>query len=278
MTDRSGRIVVKLVSDSTGETVAKAVEAAANLFADIDLVREPFAFVNSAERVDQVVTTIAAPSDIVVYTIADRALAARLKAGAERAGAQVIPLLDPVVAALAEIGGARQIAQPGRQHEIDDRYFRRMEAIDFAISQDDGLSARRLHQADVILIGASRTSKTPTCIYLGYQGVRAANVPLLPGQPVPAPLIEAQAAGVPLVGLIVGASRLAHIRAARIDALGGAPETAYTDPGQIREELAETRLIFDRLDIPVIDVTRRSIEETAAAIQAILRQHRRPPP
>jgi [pyruvate, water dikinase]-phosphate phosphotransferase / [pyruvate, water dikinase] kinase len=163
----------------------------------------------------------------------------------------------------------------GLQHRVSSEYFARISALDFATAHDDGALGRRLLQADVVLTGVSRTSKTPTCIYLAYRGIRAANVPLLPkSEPDPA-LFAAIEAGVPVIGLTASPTRLAQIRSQRLAAMGAGHAPDYADLGRIRGEVAEARLFFDRHEIPVIDVTTRSIEETAAAILVILRSRGR---
>ena len=142
------------------------------------------------------------------------------------------------------------------------------------MAHDDGATSDRLMKADVILVGVSRTSKTPTCLYLAVRGVKAANVPLVPGASLPRGLETAIARGIPTVGLIASPSRLVQVRGQRLEAIGAAPgmnSDAYADPERVREEVSQARLLFDRLGLPVIDVTRRSIEETAASILAILR-------
>lgn len=264
-------ITVAIVSDSTGETAAKTVDAARSLFAGLRVITLPHAFVRSSAEADRLVAALPAETRLIAYTIADRALGDRLAGVAAQRGIESVALLDPLVDAFARIDGAVRVPRPGRQHQLDESYHARIAAIDFAIAQDDGQGAERLLAADVILTGVSRTSKTPTCIYLGYQGIRAANVPLVPGAFAPPALLEAHSADVPIVGVTASASRLSQVRRHRLQSLGSADDADYADLGRIQEEVSEARLLFDRLGIPVIDVTRRSIEETAAAIRAVLR-------
>jgi hypothetical protein len=153
------------------------------------------------------------------------------------------------------------------QHRITPDYFERITALDYAIANDDGALGSRFARADVILAGVSRTSKTPTCIYLAYRGVKAANMPLVPGRTPPEAFFRALDSGIPVIGLVASPARLAQIRGQRLEALGDRP-SAYADPDRIRDEVAEARLFFERHRIPVIDITRRSIEETAAAVMA----------
>ncbi|MEM9784140.1 MAG: kinase/pyrophosphorylase, partial [Pseudomonadota bacterium] len=177
-------------------------------------------------------------------------------------------VLDGAVDVLSQYIGQPPTSEPGRQHRVNDAYFDRIAALDFAMANDDG-AIGRFRMADVILAGVSRTSKTPTCIYLAYRGIRAANLPLVPGRPLPEAFLRALEEGVPVVGLVASPSRLQQVRSQRLEILGDR-SLDYADPERIRGELAEARLLFERHDIPVIDVTRRSIEETAAAVLALM--------
>lgn len=178
-------------------------------------------------------------------------------------------VLDGAIETLATYLDQRPNSEAGRQHRINDTYFDRIAALDFAMANDDGATGQRLKAADVILAGVSRTSKTPTCIYLAYRGIRAANLPLVPGRALPPAFLEAMERGVPVIGLVASPARLQQVRSHRLEILGDRA-LDYADPERIRSELAEARLIFERYDIPVIDVTRRSIEETAAGVLALM--------
>ena len=178
-------------------------------------------------------------------------------------------------AALGGYLGLKNKARPGQQHQLDAEYFDRIEAMDFALATDDGQRSRDYKKADVVIVGVSRTSKTPTCIYLANQGVKAANVPFVPGAPLPDALAERKD------GLIVGLTkdprRLVQIRRSRLRMLNQEDETDYTDPEQVKREVRDAHRFFVEKDWPVIDVTRRSIEETAAAILGLL-EHRKTVP
>jgi [pyruvate, water dikinase]-phosphate phosphotransferase / [pyruvate, water dikinase] kinase len=177
-------------------------------------------------------------------------------------------MLDPILKGLSAYLGLESKAQPGRQHIMNDEYFSRLDAMDFALSQDDGQSPDKLAEADVILVGVSRTSKTPTCIYLANRGVKAGNVPFIPNIPLPEILTSAQA---PLVvGLTEDPERLVSIRRSRLKMLNQPEITSYADLEAVRDEVNEARRFYTKMGWPVIDVTRRSIEETAAEIIKIL--------
>ncbi|MEM9047702.1 MAG: pyruvate, water dikinase regulatory protein [Pseudomonadota bacterium] len=272
----SGQVTLHLVSDSTGETVLSAVKAASGQFPALNLDLHIHAFVRNHDGLAPVVSAIDRRPGPVFFTLADPALGSALCREAEILGQPVIDVLAPTLKALSGIAGGAPAVRPGGQYRVDRDYLDRVAAIDYAIAHDDGLSAERLKQADVILVGVSRTSKTPTCIYLAYQGVRAANVPLLRGEDLPPSVSDAQRAGVAVIGLTASPQRLAQIRAHRVDRLDLPEATDYADLDIIRDEVTDARLLFERHDLPVIDVTRRSIEETAAAIQQFLRQRALP--
>lgn len=269
--------VIHLVSDSTGETLSAMARACLAPFDGVSADLAVSVFVRTEEDLAAAIARIEARPGPVFHTFADRAFRARIEAACQRLGVSALAPLDPVFARLAELFGRQPRPEIGMQHQLDRGYFERMAAIDFAMAHDDGAIGeplgQRLRQADVILTGVSRTSKTPTALYLAHRGVKAANMPLVPGrQPDPA-FFLALDAGVPAIGLTASPTRLAQIRGERLEALGDR-SADYADLDRIRAEVAEARLFFERHALPVIDVTRRSIEETAAAILAELRRQR----
>jgi regulator of PEP synthase PpsR (kinase-PPPase family) len=179
-----------------------------------------------------------------------------------------VPPLDPLVAALARYLGASISTRVGAQHAMDNDYFNRMDALSYAIGHDDGQGTQDLEAADVVLVGVSRTSKTPTSIYLAHRGIRAANVPLVPGAEPPAQLFTLKRAVV--VGLTVSPDRLIQIRRNRLLNLREERESAYIELESVRDEIVRARRMFEKYGWPVIDVTRRSVEETAAAVINVL--------
>jgi regulator of PEP synthase PpsR (kinase-PPPase family) len=258
------------VSDSTGETVAKALTAALAQFDEAPLRRRLHIFVRSHRELARVMGEIAEDPGPVIFTLVDPALSAALTGFCRERGLASVDLLSPLTAALSDLLGRRAAPAPGAQHDVDAAYFARVAAIDFAMASDDGVAGHRFGAAEVILAGVSRTSKTPTCIYLACRGVKAANLPLVPGRPIPEGFERARAAGVPVIGLTIAPARLVQLRQHRLEALGATAASAYTEVEAVRAEVAEARLWFDRIGAPVIDVTRRSIEETAAAVMAAL--------
>lgn len=273
----SEKVHLHLISDSTGETVHALARAALAPFARADEVEIHLSvLVRSSRDVDAALAAIRAQPGPVWFTVVESTLRRRIAACCNELSLPVADVLDPMITALAGLFGEGPTGRPGLQHRMTTSYFDRVAALDYAISHDDGAHdssrlGQRLRQADVILTGISRTSKTPTCIYLAYRGVKAANIPLIPNRTPPQALFDAMAAGVPVIGLTASPARLAHVRRQRLESLGQ-PETAgYADVDRIRIEVADARLFFQRHRLPVIDVTRRSIEETAAEILAALR-------
>jgi len=264
-------LTLYLISDSTGNTIASAARASAIRFESRGLVIEENVFVRTREHISLIVERVRQPA-LILHTLADATLLEHLTTLAAQHEIEAIGVLDSTVQAIARHLGAPGPSLPGQQHRVDNNYIKRIDAIDFAMAHDDGLDPDRLLGADVILVGVSRSSKTPTCIYLGYQGVRAANVPLVPHVATPSGLLAALEAGVPVIGLVVSPGRLAQIRSHRLVALDRSETQGYADIASIRSEVSEARLFFERHDIPIIDVSRRSIEETAAAILAELRK------
>jgi hypothetical protein len=259
---------VHLVSDSTGETLnamARAVCAGATTVLPIEHI---YALVRSQRQLERALEEIMGAPGIVLHTIVDPKLRGALEAGCQNLDMPCIAPLDPLVSALSRYLGAPLSTRVGAQYALDNDYFNRMDALSYALGHDDGQGGQDLARADVVLVGVSRTSKTPTCIYLAHRGVRAANVPLVPSAKLPEGLTRLGA--VPVVGLTVSPDRLVQIRRNRLRSLNEDRESSYVDTDLVRAEIVEARRLFERQGWPVIDVTRRSVEETAAAVINIL--------
>jgi regulator of PEP synthase PpsR (kinase-PPPase family) len=259
---------IHLVSDSTGETLNAMARAVCARFTDILPIEHIYALVRSTRQLERALEEIAGSPGVVMHTIIDPALRAALEEGCRRSDIPCIAALDPVVSAMSRYLGAPISSRVGAQHTLDTDYFNRMEALNYAMAHDDGQGGQDIGQADVVLVGVSRTSKTPTCIYLAHRGVRAANHPLVPGAPLPAALTNLK--NTLIVGLIASPDRLIQIRRNRLLSLNEQRESSYVDQDAVREEIIAARRLFERMDWPVIDVTRRSVEETAAAIINLL--------
>lgn len=264
---------VHLVSDSTGETLAGIMRASCAQFDHIAPLEHSYYLVRSLRQVDRVLREIEAAPGVVMYTISNDALRERLEARCKEIGTPCTAVLDPVLDMLSRYLGQELNHRIGAGRVLDSSYFRRIDALNFAMAHDDGQGGIELESADVILVGVSRTSKTPTCVYLANRGVKAANVPFVPGIPLPPRLFEP---GLPLiVGLTVSADRLIMVRRNRLATMKENKSTTYVDDEAVRAEITEAQKLFAKEGWPVIDVTRRSIEETAAAILNILAERSR---
>ena len=263
---------VHLVSDSTGETQNAMAKAVVARFEGVIPIEHIYALVRSPKQLERVLEEIEGQPGIVLHTLVDPELRAMLEKGCRALGMPQVGALDPLVTVLSGYLGAALSSRVGAQHALDHDYFERMSALDFAIHHDDGQGLGELERADVVLVGVSRTSKTPTCVYLAHRGVRAANVPLVPTQDPPPSLSELKN---PLVvGLVVSPDRLVSIRRNRLEHLGVQADTDYVDVDRVREETVRARRLFERLGWPVIDVSRRSVEETAAQVINLISERR----
>ncbi|WP_442957922.1 pyruvate, water dikinase regulatory protein [Phenylobacterium sp.] len=259
---------VHLVSDSTGETLNAMARAVCARFDHVLPIEHIYALVRSQRQLDRALADIEAAPGIVMHTIVDAELRAALEEGCRRLDVACVPALDPLVSALSRYLGASTSTRVGAQHALDHDYFNRMDALNYAIGHDDGQGGQDLEQADVVLVGVSRTSKTPTCIYLAHRGVRAANVPLVPSRPIPDKLLALK--NTLVVGLTISPDRLIQIRRNRLLSLKENRTSAYIDVDSVRDEIVQARRLYERQGWPVIDVTRRSVEETAAAVMNLL--------
>ena len=259
---------VHLVSDSTGETLNAMARAVCARFENVLPIEHIYALVRSQRQLDRALGDIEEAPGIVLHTIVDDKLREALEEGCRRMDMPCLPALDPLVSAMQRYLGAATTSRVGAHLRLDNDYFNRMDALNYAIGHDDGQGGQDLDQADVVLLGVSRTSKTPTCIYLAHRGVRAANIPLVPHMPAPAQLLELK--NTLIVGLIASPDRLAQIRRNRLLSLKEDRAPDYADIDAIRQEIIHARRLFERHGWPVIDVTRRSVEETAAGIINLL--------
>ena len=269
---------VHLVSDSTGETLNAMAKAVIARFDGVIPIEHIYALVRSPRQMERVLEEVAGAPGVVLHTLVDRELREQLEEGCRRLQTPQIGALDPLVGALSGYLGTNISTRVGAQHALDHGYFNRIGALDFAIAHDDGQGTlEQLEHADVVLCGVSRTSKTPTCIYLANRGIRAANVPLVPGQEDGERLTRLKN---PLVvGLTVSPDRLVQIRRNRLEGLNAARASDYVDHDAVRDETVKARRsnarrAFERRGWPTIDVTRRSVEETAAAILNLLSERR----
>jgi regulator of PEP synthase PpsR (kinase-PPPase family) len=276
MTKTTGFFHLHLVSDSTGETLITVARAATAQYAGVSPVEHLYPAVRSNKQLDHVLAEIEADPGVVLYTLLDDALIARLEDKCHDLGLPCLSILGPVLRLFQSYLGAESTHRVGAQHVLNAEYFKRIDALNYTMLHDDGQHTDDLDRADVVLVGVSRTSKTPTSIYLANRGVKTANVPLVPGVPIPTHLDKLTR---PLVvGLYATPERIVQIRQNRLLGLKVHREDdQYIDRDAVAEEVAFSRRLCARHNWPSIDVTRRSIEETAAAVMALLGERRRQP-
>jgi regulator of PEP synthase PpsR (kinase-PPPase family) len=265
---------IHLVSDATGETLLAVSRAAAAQYAAVSPVEHIYPLVRTMEQVEKAIVSIEANPGIVLYTLVDRSHADRLEQKCREFGVPCLSILGPVLALFQSYLGAEYTPRIGGQHVLNAEYFLRIDALNFTLVHDDGQQLATLEDADIVLVGISRTSKTPTSIYLANRGIKTANVPLVPGIEPPPELGQLKR---PLVvGLYASPERIVQIRQHRLLSLNAAPvQDAYVNRQAVTEELVLSKRLCARHGWPSIDVTRRSIEETAAAVIALLQEHRR---
>ena len=263
-----------LVSVSTGETLITVGRAAAAQYEDISPVEHVYPLVRTMKQLERVIAEIEAAPGIVLYTLLEDDLTGLLESKCREFGVPCMSILGPVLALLRAYLGAETTPRVGAQHVLNADYFRRIDALNYTLLHDDGQHTEDLEQADVVLLGVSRTSKTPTSIYLANRGVKTANVPLIPSIPLPRELAGLKS---PLVvGLYASPERIVQIRQNRLLSLNAVlGDDPYLDRQVVAEEVAFSRRLCARHHWPSIDVTRRSIEETAAAVIALLSDRRR---
>ncbi len=261
------RLDLHLVSDATGETLNSLARACLAQFEGMLTIQHRWPLIRSRFQLDRVLAGIEQEPGPVLFTLTDRSLRGELEAFCSRLGVPCVSVLDPALDMLTEYLGARVAGKPGRQYVMDADYFRRIDAMHYVLAHDDGQGEAGITEADVILVGVSRSSKTPTCFYLANRGIKAANIPLVPGVEPPKLL---DAPPVPVVGLTIDVGSLIEIRRHRLKIIGGdgvkTSETAYVDPEAVKAELLVARRLCAARGWPVVDVTRRSIEETATTV------------
>lgn len=251
-----------LISDSTGETVSSVARSVMVQFGEVEVEEHFWALVRTKHQVDKVMEGISKHMGFVLYTIADPELRGYLNQKCQKLNVPCVSVLSRIVSDLSSFFGVKPTGQIGRQYELNEEYFSRVEAINFALTHDDGQSVWDLDEADIIVVGVSRSSKSPTCMYLAFRGFRAANIPYVPK--VPLPEILATLRKPLIVGLTIHPEILVQIRTNRLLSLNEDRCGMYTDLEDVEKEVLEARKLFLKQGWPIIDVTRRSVEETAA--------------
>ncbi|CAN7550813.1 pyruvate, water dikinase regulatory protein [Neorhizobium sp. LjRoot104] len=268
MENRKNFFHLHLISDSTGETLISAGRAASAQFQSSLAVEHVYPLIRNRKQLLAVLEALDREPGIVLYTIVDQELAELIDQRCREMGLPCVNVLEPVMVTFQAYLGAPSRRRVGAQHALNADYFKRIEALNFTMDHDDGQMPEDYDEADVVLIGISRTSKTPTSIYLANRGIKTANIPIVPGVDLPDSLYRATR---PLiVGLVATTDRISQVREHReLGVTQGFDRRHYTDRATINEELKYARALCARQNWPVIDVTRRSIEETAAAIVAL---------
>lgn len=256
---------IYVLSDSTGETAERVVRAALSQFGGSDVRIMRLSKVSNQQEVSQAIATVTAENGLLVYTLVDTDLAIAVHTIAEQHGLMAFDLLSPLLHCLSVFLGVAAKSTPGLLHQIDTDYFRRMEAVNFTVKHDDGQETRGLHKADLVLVGVSRSSKTPLSMYLAHKGYKVANVPLVTGIDPPVELDQIDPKKV--VGLVISPKRLVEIRTSRLVNMGQSTRSSYADYERVEEEINFCRQYFRRHpDWMMIDVTNKSIEESASEI------------
>jgi len=258
------KLHLHLLSDSTGETLENIAKAALAQFDDVETIRHFWPMVRSEAHLERILAEIAQNPGLVIFTLVNPEIRRQLEGRCRAMGLPAVAPLDSVNHALSSLLGQEMKARPGRQHTLDAAYFARVDAIQFTIAHDDGVNWENWEEAEIVLAGVSRTSKTPTSIYLANRGYKTANIPIVPESPPPSTLFNLKNPMV--VGLTTSPERLIQVRRNRLLSLNQQDETSYIEQEAVQREVAYARRMFADNGWPVIDVTRRSIEETAAAI------------
>lgn len=261
-----------LVSDATGETLIAVSRAAAAQYQGVSSIEHVYPLVRNQSQLEKAIAEIRAAPGIVLFTLVDYELTKQLEHACEEASCPCLSVLEPILGLFQSYLGTASTPRPGAQHMLNSDYFKRIDALNFTMMHDDGQMPEHLDDADVVLLGVSRTSKTPTSIYLANRGIKTANIPIVPHVPLPAALDSVRK---PLVvGLLASPDRIVQIRQNRLLALNADHDTPYVDRNLVADEVAASRRLYESRHWPTIDVTRRSIEETAAAIIDLYREHK----
>jgi regulator of PEP synthase PpsR (kinase-PPPase family) len=261
-----------LVSDATGETLIAVSRAVAAQYQGVSSIEHVYPLIRTSGQLERAISEIESAPGIVLFTLVDGDLIKRLEAACHEVGSPCLSVLQPIFGLFQSYLGTASASKPGAQHMLNAEYFKRIDALNFTMLHDDGQQNENLEQADVLLLGVSRTSKTPTSIYLANRGVKTANVPLVPNVPLPSTIASLRH---PLiVGLIASPERIVQIRQNRLLALNADQQTSYVDRTSVAEEIAYSRRLFVEHGWAMIDVSKRSIEETAAAILDLYKAHK----
>lgn len=253
-----------LISDSTGETVHQFARAALAQFPETNITEHIWTLVRNKAHIDAIDRNLEKNPGVVLFSVVNKEVREMLEKLCKEKGIPNLSILDSVVDLFSNVLGTKQSLLAGAQHKLDTAYFKRMAAVEYAVVHDDGLNIEKLDEADMLLVGVSRTSKTPTSMYLGHRGFKVANYALVPG--VPFPLDKLPQKDMFIIGLTTDPKRLVQVRKTRLQHLSNSNNSTYADIDMITNEVREARKLFNKYNWPVIDVSRRSVEEIAASI------------
>ena len=257
---------VYLVSDSTGETLDRIFLSLQSQFQNFEYVKKEFVFVRTEQQIDKIINECEKlENSIILYTIVETKLAKYISSRSEEKKIPCVGVLGNLILTFSKLLNQKATHTPSAQHVLDADYYRRIEAIQFTMKHDDGKKTNDINQSDIVLLGVSRTSKTPTSIYLANRGYKTTNIPLVLNQKIPETLKEKNSS-LCIVGLFADPERLSDVRRNRMEIMKDRDITIYTDLNSIREEVSNSKKLFKKYNWPTIDVTRKSVEETAASI------------
>ncbi|MGB3366749.1 MAG: pyruvate, water dikinase regulatory protein [Acidaminobacteraceae bacterium] len=262
---------VYVVSDSIGETAEMVARATAEQFRDINYEIKKFPFINNEEQIKELIDEAAESSSIIVFTTVLQNLREMIISECKRNRLPYIDVMEPLLTKFEEFLGTKPANEPGIIHRLDEKYFKRVEAVEFAVKYDDGKDPRGVLKADIVLIGVSRTSKTPLSMYLANKNIKVANIPLVPEVPVPDELFTISSKKI--VGLTTNPIKLNEIRQERLKALGLSDMASYANVERILDELEYSDKLMKRLKCPVINVSNKAVEETANLILEIIKKN-----
>ena len=261
-----------LVSDSTGETVSSVARASLAQFDDVDAEEHVWSLVRTQGQLEKMIASLDTYPGVVMFTLVDNAMREQLRQACGKRGLPCIPILGHVIREMGNYLDMEATGHTGAQYELGEDYFARIDAINYALEHDDGQATWELENADIVIVGPSRTSKSPTCVYLAYRGYKAANVPFVPNIALPDNIVQLKQ---PLiVGLTISGDRLIEIRTTRLAAMNQDTQTDYVNEEKVSDEIDAAKKLFRQQGWPVIDVTRRSIEEASATILQLLTERR----
>ena len=264
---------IYLISDSTGETLDRIFLSLKSQFANFEYEKKEFAFIRTEQQIDKIIKECnKIENSIILYTIVETKLAKYLSSSSDKNSVPCFGVLGNLILSFSKLLNQKAIHKPSAQHVLDDDYYKRIEAIQFTMAHDDGKKVDDINSADVVLLGVSRTSKTPTSIYLANRGYKTVNIPLVLDQKIPKDLVANKKSCI--VGLVADPERLSDIRRNRVAIMKDQNLTEYTDLKFIEKEVNDSRKLFKKNNWPIIDVTRRSVEETAASILKIIEINR----